>query len=286
MASRPLSQWIALVVAGVITLTGLLAYTIIDHWLDTAATARINNRARALMETMISIREYTASHTAPIIEPLNFSNSERFMPESVPSYAAKSVFNVMRTMPQYSTYGYREAVTNPTNSQDLPSELEALIIERFRSNPKLKEVSGNDINPVLPFHYTARPLIVTGESCLACHSSPERAPASLLNTYGPKNGFNWKIDEIIGVQIVKVPFDRVLEKKEEMKKGLVGLIITSLAALAFIISLVLNSFVVRPLAKLSSLADAASENPSNVSFSRVGPVEELNRLQQIGRAHV
>ena len=280
MVARPLSQWLALIVAVVISLTGLVSYFIIDHMLGNLATSSVNNRARAVMETMLSVRKYADSNITPIIEPINLQQSQHFMPESVPSFAAKSVFAVMQELPQYRKYGYREVVTNPTNREDLPSELEALIISRFKSEPKLQEVSGDDVNPIFPYHYTARPLTVTSESCLRCHSTPERAPLSLVNTYGSKNGFNWKVGETIGAQIVKVPLEIVDEKKTELKKNLLGLIITGLVALALVMFFVLEYFIVRPLTKLSLIADSASQTPSTVAFPKNGPVNELNRLQR------
>lgn len=280
MVARPLSQWLALVVAVVISLTGLASYFIIDHMLGNVATARVNNRARAVMEAMLSVRQYASANITPIIEPINLQQSQHFMPESVPSYTAKSVFAAMQEMPQYRNYRYREVVTDPTNREDLPSELEAVIISRFKSNPKLQEVSGDDVNPILSYHFTARPLTVTGESCLRCHSTPERAPLSLVNTYGSKNGFGWKVGETIGAQIVKVPLEIVDEKKTELKKDLLGLILTGLVALALVMFFVLDHFIVRPLTKLSLIADSASQTPSTVAFPKNGPVDELNRLQR------
>ena len=280
MTSRPLSQWLALLVVAVISLTGLTSYVLLDRLLGNVATARINNQARALMETMLAVRQYADEKTTPIIEPINFQQAERFLPESVPSYAAKSVFGVMETMPQFRNYRYREAVTNPTNLEDLPSELEAAIIQRFRANPKLQEVSGDNINPVLSFHYTARPLTVTSASCLRCHSTPEQAPLSLLNAYGPKNGFNWKVGDIIGAQVVKVPLGEINATKEELKKSLLGLILVGLITLAAVMFVALDHLLVRPLAKFSVVADSASQSPNSVSFPKPGAIEELNRLQR------
>jgi len=171
-------------------------------------------------------------------------------------------------------------VTHPTNAEDLPTELEAAIIERFKSNPKLQEVSGDDINPILPFHYTARPLTVTSASCLRCHATPDQAPISLINAYGPKNGFGWKVGEIIGAQIVKVPMNEIVEKKDEIKKSLLVLIIACLVALALVMFYALDYLLVRPLAKFTVVADSASQSPNSTTFPKSSSVEELNRLQR------
>ena len=46
--------------------------------------------------------------------------------------------------------------------------------------------------------YLARPIQIKDKACLACHSTPEEAPATMVKLYGPTNGFGWKFDEIIG----------------------------------------------------------------------------------------
>lgn len=72
MTSRPLSQWLALLVVAVISVTGLTSYLLVDHLLGNIADERINNQARALMETMLAVSRYADEKTTPIIEPMNF----------------------------------------------------------------------------------------------------------------------------------------------------------------------------------------------------------------------
>ena len=42
---------------------------------------------------------------------------------------------------------------------------------------------------------------------MACHSTPDRAPKSQLIAYGDKNGFGWKLGDVVGAQIVSLPID-------------------------------------------------------------------------------
>jgi HAMP domain-containing protein len=267
-------------VIAVIFVSGLVSYALLDNLLGSIATAQINDRSRSLMQTMLAVRQYAGEQTTPIIEPMNFNNSTTFLPESVPSYAAKSVFVLMQGMPQFRAYRYREAVVNPTNSDDLPTELEAAIVQRFKSNAKLKEISGDDLNPILPFHYIAHPLTVTDSSCLRCHATPDQAPLSLLNQYGSKNGFGWKVGEIIGAQVVKVPMERVYKEKRDIRDRLLVFIIVCLVSLAVIMFVAMNYLLVRPLARFSVVADTASQSPNSAAFPKSSAVEELNRLQR------
>ena len=110
--------------------------------------------------------------------------------------------------------------------------------------------------------------------------SSDLAPLGLIRKYGSRNGFGWKEGEIIGAQVVKVPINDVFREKQQLKQNLLVLIVVVLVALAAVMLFALHFLLVSPLMRFSNVADSASQSPSTVSFPRVGPVEELNRLQR------
>ena len=59
-----------------------------------------------------------------------------------------------------------------------------------------------DAGPIVSF---ARPVRVDDQACLACHSTPEAAPPTMIDVYGRQNGFGWKLGDVIGAQVVSVP---------------------------------------------------------------------------------
>ena len=65
-----------------------------------------------------------------------------------------------------------------------------------------------------------------------------------------------------------------------MTKHLFDQIYLFCPVLALVMFFVLEYFIVRPLTKLSLIADSASQTPSTVAFPKNGPVNELNRLQR------
>ena len=58
----------------------------------------------------------------------------------------------------------------------------------------------------------SRPIRVTDQSCLACHSTPAAAPPTMVDLYGTANGFGWKLGETVGAQIVSVPMRVPLDR--------------------------------------------------------------------------
>ena len=126
-----------------------------------------------------------------------------FRPESVPAFAATEIFNYLNA--KYPDYFYKEATLNPTNPVHRSSDWETDIINQFRGNAALLEYLGTRETPTGTALVLARPIQIKSGSCLACHSTPDKAPPEMLKLYSDKNGFGWKMDEIIGAQVVSVP---------------------------------------------------------------------------------
>src|ERR1700676_4556283 len=125
-----------------------------------------------------------------------------FLPQSVPAFSATEVLNEVRR--KYPAYSYKEALLNPTNPRDRAVEWEADIVNSFRSDNVRPEISGTRMPPTGPSLYLARPFQIKDPACLVCHTTAEIAPASMVRIYGPNNGFGWKLNEVIGAQVVSV----------------------------------------------------------------------------------
>jgi hypothetical protein len=132
-----------------------------------------------------------------------------FAAQSIPFYAATEAFNYFRK--RYPDYSYKEATLNPTNPRDRTLEWEADIVNIFNKTPTKVEVVGDRQTPEGPSLYYCAPIRVDSESCLACHGNPDAAPVEMTKIYGKSNGFGWKLNDIIGAQIVSVPARLVIE---------------------------------------------------------------------------
>jgi Protein of unknown function (DUF3365) len=126
-----------------------------------------------------------------------------FFPQSIPFYASTENFNYFRG--QYPDFSYKEAALNPTNLRDRTVDWEADVVNIFRNNPGRTEVTGRRETPDGTSLYFCAPIRVDDASCLTCHSTPEAAPPEMVKIYGTANGFGWKLNEVIGAQVVSVP---------------------------------------------------------------------------------
>jgi uncharacterized protein DUF3365 len=126
-----------------------------------------------------------------------------FHPQSVPAFAATEIFTYLRE--KFPDYFYKEATLNPTNPRDRATDWESDVVNQFRGDLARTEFVGTRDSSTGTALFLSRPIKVNNISCLECHSTPGKAPPEMIRLYGGANGFGWKLDDIIGAQIVSVP---------------------------------------------------------------------------------
>src|SRR5262249_25970728 len=116
------------------------------------------------------------------------------------------------------------------------------------------------------------------KNCLTCHTTPETAPPSLVKAYGSANGFGWKLNEIIGAQIVSVPMSVPFAMAAAAVKTLLGSLVAVFALTLVALNLLLNAIVIRPMKDLASMADDVSLGNLNVPEPKVVGGDEVSAL--------
>jgi protein-histidine pros-kinase len=205
------------------------------------------------MEKAIVVSAYTTTQIAPLLETqMKYS----FLPQSVPQYSATEVLAALRG--KYPEYSYKPAMLNPTNPRDRAVDWEADVITQFRSRPDRTEFIGERDTPSGRALYIARAIKITNPACLACHSTPAAAPKTLVEHYGPNNGFGWTLNEAIGAHIVSVPLAVPLAQADRAFFTVMALLTAVFVLTALALNLMLWKLVIQPVTRLSALADRVS----------------------------
>ena len=137
------------------------------------ALQQVTDQAELIMQEALAVRSYTVNEIRPL---LNQNNDGKFHPQTVPAYAATQTASLLRQ--SRPNYGYKEAVFNPTNPRDKATPAEEQIIKQFIADPDLAKLIGSqEVNGVKKL-YISYPIRIINPKCLACHSTPEAAPAS------------------------------------------------------------------------------------------------------------
>ncbi|WP_244626935.1 Tll0287-like domain-containing protein [Microvirga tunisiensis] len=236
---------------------------------------QLQSQIDVLRAQALSIRRYTSEEIQPLLAE---HSSVQFLPQTIPSFSAQTAFRNFRGF--YPQFFYKEAALNPTNPADLARDWEREVIEKLRANSDLtKDVSFQTIDS--RSHYTATyPLVIKDESCLTCHSTPDRAPPSMVALYGNKNGFGWKLNETIGAQIISVPMD-IAEGSIWRNLGLfVGTSSVIFLVLLILLNILLNRYVISPVTRMAKTAEAVSMGDASVAEFEFPGSDEIASLSR------
>ena len=217
-------------------------------------TARedVLRNAGVMLEAALSMRTYTVSQVRDKL----VQKEGEFLPQSVPAFAATEIMNELRK--KYPDYAYKEAALNPTNPRDRAVEWEADIVNDFRNNPEIPEISGTRMTPTGVSLSLARPFKIKDPACLACHTTAEIAPASMVKLYGNNNGFGWKLNEIIGAQVVSVPMSVPIQNANRAFYTFMASLTGVFVVLFVILNIMLSYMIVQPITVMSDAAERMS----------------------------
>lgn len=262
------------IVMVLVFLAGLGAsYTVANRLLQDNARAEIQENARIMMESALAVRTYTSKQINPLLKT---QMRYQFLPQSVAAYSATEYFNNLRQ--KFPDYAYKEATLNPTNPRDRAVEWEVDVVNHFRENGDVKELVGEREGGTGKTLYLARPLRIMDPACLDCHSSVAAAPQTVIDKYGSANGFGWQLKDVVGAQIVSVPYELSLKRANATLKNFVYLLVGLFLFLFLAVNILLALLVVRPVRKLASIADQVSKGNMDAADFPSGAGDEIATL--------
>ena len=264
-----------LVLLGIFVLGFLIAGFISYRALQANAREEILQNARLMMESALSARDYTIAQVKPLLET---QMKYKFLPQTVPAYAATEQFNELRK--KHPDYAYKEATLNPSNPRNRASDWEADVDNVFRNTSTTTEIIGERDTPTGRSLYLARPIQVKSQSCLDCHSTVDAAPKTMLDLYGNANGFGWKMQEIIGAQIVSVPMTVPIERAQKTFTTFMGSLALVFVAIFVLLNLMLYTMVIRRVTHLAGIADQVSLGNMDAGDFKTKSKDEIGVLTE------
>ena len=243
--------------------------------LQQGAHDEVVDQARLIMESAAAVSTYTATQIQPLLQT---QMKYTFLPQSVPAYSSTEMVNALRN--QHPEYSYKPAMLNPTNPRDRAQDWEEDVIARFAKESSLTEFVGRRETTSGPSMFIARPIRISNPACLTCHSTPAAAPATMIEKYGPSNGFGWTLNEVLGAQVVSVPMSVPFERANKA----FGVVMGSLAGVFVLIGLTLNlmlwKLVIQPVTRLSALTDRVSMGELDAPEFSVKSKDEIGVLSE------
>ncbi len=267
----PIAVKLNLVLVPLFGLSLLGSGVIVDRVLADSARQETLMTARLIMSAALATRTYTVDQVQPLL-----AAKYDFLVQTVSAYAASETHRLMQR--QFPDYGYREAALNPTNKRDQADPWETAVIRKLAQEPKLEEFSGVRDTPSGRSVFVAHPIRITNGACLTCHSRPENAPKTMIDTYGRDGGFGWNLNEVVGAQVVTVPTlvpaERAAEGFRRTMLALGGISVLLLIALNVLVHVV----VTRRVREMSRIAEQVSKGKPGAGDFDASGSDELSAM--------
>jgi HAMP domain-containing protein len=264
-----------LVFIGVFLLGWIATGLITRQLLERHAQQEVVQQARFMLEKALAVRAYTSTQVAPLLET---QMKYTFLPQSVPAFSATEVLGKLHQA--FPDFSYKEATLNPTNPRDRAVEWEADVIAQFKGAPDTRELVGERDTPTGRALYIARPIKISDGACLRCHSTVDAAPRSLVDRYGPANGFGWQLHEVVGAQMVAVPMAVPMQRAAQAWTVFMGLLSAVFAAVGLALNGMLWWLVLRPIKQLAAIANRVSLGESDAPAFAAHGKDEIGVLAQ------
>lgn len=235
-------------VSGIIAATGLTYQAAKSN-----ALQEIENEIAIIRANALAVRKYTSTGVKPL---LSDGNDILFLPHTVPSFSAQTVFSYFSS--SFPDYYYKEAALNPTNPDDLAEDWEADLINQLRADQSLDRISIIRETDAGRVFAVAFPFTITNPGCLDCHSDPAIAPAAMIDLYGSENGFGWEMGETIGAQIIYAPMALADKRAADLIVVIMLAIFAAFMVVIVLVNLMLSRIVLKPVAVMSEISEQVS----------------------------
>jgi len=255
---------------------GIAATAVISRdLLQRNAREEIYQSTKLLIDSALAVRDYTSTNIAPLLET---QIRYEFRPEMVSAFSANEVLKKLREAnPEYKEFSYREATLNPTNPANKAVDWEHDIVSGFRNGTVATPMLGERDTPTGRMLFMAKPLRA-GAACMRCHDTADRAPPTQIAKYGSAGGFGWKVGEIIGAQIVQVPVTVAKARADATFRVFMTSLVAVLLAIAATLNLLLLWMFIRPVTRISALADRISLGEVGAADFVAHSHDEIGRL--------
>ncbi|MEN6493409.1 MAG: DUF3365 domain-containing protein [Thermoguttaceae bacterium] len=268
-------------IVGLFTLTfsGTVLYRI---WSSTRTEmeALLAREGELALEFDLAIRQYVRERIRPSLES-QMGRDEFVLEAMSSSFIARNVFDTVRKkFPDHIIKFSSDTPRNPTNLAG-PEELR--MIQFFRDNTTLDRWQGKLTLDGKEYWAHISPMRME-ESCRRCHGRPEDAPAPLVARYGSKVGFHRSLGDVIGLDMVAIPMDRVHAALASESTAQLTIVAISLVVLFVAIVLAFQGIVGRRLTALTNHFRRAAEQAESVPVAAVA-VDGRDEISVLARSY-
>lgn len=216
----------------------------------------------AALKSRIILDRNLATHTyfTHQLKPNVFAVTDKHLPAGYfePSwmsstYAVREIDKYARQLNE-SEYYYKECAINARSPENEADPYERQFINELNADPNLLERTVKRTIDGKPYFVVMRRGEVMEERCLRCHSTPDLAPAGLIEVYGAERSFNRKVDDVVSAISIRIPLGAAYAKANLFSIYLSGLFLFLLGFVYWVQILINKKLLFSPINRVREKA--------------------------------
>jgi HAMP domain-containing protein len=220
---------------------------------------------------------FFARYQHPIVEE-RIADKDTFIPELMSRFVVQRMTFEVFLENQKKGYQFKQATLDPLWTDNKANAEEQKIIKEFAASPATTAKDGIISKNGEQFFYIAKPVKIDKETCLICHGNPADAPQDQRDLYGTDHGYNWKMNEIVGANMVYISIEEALVAAKSMTLKIFLIGIVSLLVTIICIWVFLDRAVVAPIIRLANLATDISLGKNLCDSAHTDSKDEIGVL--------
>ncbi len=242
---------------GLVLLAGVTAAVVFIHLqMRRQALDSARSKAQLILDQNLATHAYFTEQLKPsLFESAAFADCpEQFDPTWMSSTYAVRQIDGQRRAADADDYYYKEGAVNARSPVNEADDLEREFLQELNADPRLVEREKIRTLEGETYFTVMRRGEVIEDSCLRCHSTPDRAPAELVERYGAERSFGRELGDVVSAVSIRIPVSQAYAAANAASVRL-SVLLLAFAAGAFLAQRWLaDRLVFAPLTKLREKA--------------------------------
>lgn len=255
-----------LIISALLVVIAVIALWYGNHSRRQQALREAKSKALIILNHNLAIHTYFSHQLKPKV----FKVTDAVVPEGYfepawmsSTYAVRGIENYFKLLSK-GNYYYKEAAINARFPLNEAADYEIDFLKKINSNPKLQVQSEVRTIDGKRFYVVMRRGEVMEKSCLRCHSTPQAAPAGMIEKYGPQRSFNRYEGEVVSAISIRIPLEAAYAQADQITYKLALLIIVFFVLVVGVIVLLTRSLFGKPLQTIKDQAAMIAQDEENL----------------------
>jgi len=238
-------------------LAGLMIIFLVNSNMRRQAIIEAKEKSRLILDHNLATHHYFTHSLKPAVFKIidGTVDDDYFDPVWMSStYVIHQIEKVLGEMNSGSSYYYKECAVNARSPINEADESERKFVEELNSNADIQIRSGIRMIDNSPYFEVLHRGESMEQSCLKCHSTPENAPAGMVDIFGSDRSFGRNLGEVVSAISIRIPLTEAYANANRFSIRLSALLLMILGVLYLVQRRFYNRYMHSAIVKIRDKA--------------------------------